>query len=117
MPTENVVAASDYILIHGNGAKEPRQIQELIDSTKRVNGYNGKPIIINEDDHYNFDQEANNFTTSLKNYVSWEYFDFRFPGETDFKEGYQSVPVDWRINSNRKKAFFNYVKEITGKSE
>lgn len=114
VPTENVVQASDYILIHGNGAKEPRQIQELIDATKKIKGYNGKPIVINEDDHYNFDNEVNNFTTALKNYVSWGYFDFRFPGETDIKEGYQSVPVDWGINSKRKREFFNYVKEITG---
>lgn len=113
VPTSNVVKASDYILIHGNGAKKPEQIQELIDATKNVKGYRGKPIVINEDDHYNFDQDVNNFSTALKNYVSWGYFDFRFPGETDIKEGYQSVPVDWGINSNRKKAFFRYVKEIT----
>jgi hypothetical protein len=28
--------------------------------------------------------------------------------------GFQSVPVDWGINSERKKGFFNLVKEITG---
>lgn len=114
VPTENVVKASDYILIHGNGAKTTNHIQELVDNTKKVKGYRNKPIINNEDDHYNFDQEVNNFSTSLKNYVSWGYLDFRFPGETDYIEGYQSVPVDWGINSDRKKAFFNYVKEITG---
>ena len=114
VPTENVVKASDYILIHGNGAKTPKYIQELVDNTKKVEGYLNKPIINNEDDHFNFDQEVNNFSTSIENYVSWGYLDFRFPGETDYIEGYQSIPVDWGINSDRKKAFFNYVKEITG---
>jgi hypothetical protein len=31
-----------------------------------------------------------------------------------FEDGYQSVPVDWGINSLRKKQFFNLLKEITG---
>jgi len=31
-----------------------------------------------------------------------------------FECGYQSVPVDWGINSARKKAFFALLKEITG---
>jgi hypothetical protein len=56
-------------------------------------------------------------TVSIKHYVSWGYFDYRFKGETDLKEGYQTVPVDWGINSERKKAFFNKLKEITGVSQ
>ena len=114
VPTSNVVKASDFILIHGNGAKDPNQIQLLIDSTKMVDGYRNMPIVNNEDDHYDFDKERNNFVVSIKNYVSWGYFDYRLKGETDYKEGYQSVPVDWGINSERKKGFFNKVKEITG---
>lgn len=114
VPRSNVVKVSDFLLIHGNGAKDPAQIQKLADATRKVEGYRPMPVVINEDDHYNFENETNNFTTSIKNYISWGYFDFRFPGETDFKEGYQSVPVDWGINSERKKAFFNKVKEITG---
>ena len=114
VPTSNVVKASDFLLIHGNGGKLTSQIQELIDKTRKVDGYRTMPVVNNEDDHYDFDKEVNNFTVSIKNYVSWGFFDFRFPGETDYKEGYQSVPVDWGINSERKKGFFNKVKEITG---
>lgn len=116
VPVSNVVKVSDFLLIHGNGAKDPAQIQKLADDTRKVDGYHTMPVVNNEDDHYEFDKETNNFTTSVKNYISWGYFDFRFPGETDFKEGYQSVPVDWGINSERKKAFFNKVKEITGEN-
>jgi hypothetical protein len=113
VPVANVVKAADFILIHGNGAKNPQQIQELIDKTKQVEGFRNMPIVNNEDDHFDFDKEVNNMTVSLKNYVSWGYFDFRFKGETDLKEGYQSVPVDWGINSERKKGFFNLLKEVT----
>lgn len=114
VPGKNVLMVSDFVLLHGNGAKQPARIQKLIDSTRAADGYSKMPIVNNEDDHYDFDKEENNFTTSVKNYVSWGYFDFRFPGETDFREGFQTVPVDWGINSERKKAFFNKVKEITG---
>jgi hypothetical protein len=31
-----------------------------------------------------------------------------------FDEGYQSVPVNWSISSDRKKGFFNKLEEITG---
>jgi hypothetical protein len=34
-------------------------------------------------------------------------------GETDYRQGYQSVPVDWGINSERKKGFFNLLNAIT----
>jgi len=35
--------------------------------------------------------------------------------DESFKNGYQSVPVDWGINSDRKKQFFHLLKEISGK--
>lgn len=38
VPTANVVEASDFILIHGNGAKSPVQIQTLVDNTKKIKG-------------------------------------------------------------------------------
>ena len=31
-----------------------------------------------------------------------------------FDEGYQSVPANWGISSDRKKGFFRLVAEITG---
>lgn len=83
----------------------------MIEQTRAVEGYTTKPILFNEDDHYNFDHSSNNLMASVKSYASWGYFDFRREGEP-FEDGFQSVPVDWRINSERKKAFFNTVKEM-----
>jgi hypothetical protein len=31
-----------------------------------------------------------------------------------FDEGYQSVPVNWRISSERKRGFFKLLREMTG---
>jgi beta-glucosidase/6-phospho-beta-glucosidase/beta-galactosidase len=52
--------------------------------------------------------------SAVKGYASWGFFDFRRKDES-FENGYQSVPVDWGINSERKREFFNFVREITGK--
>jgi hypothetical protein len=113
LPQPNVVKASDYILLHGNGVADPLKIANLVESVKAVEGYNNKPILFNEDDHFDFEADTNHFVMAVRHYASWGYFDYRMKGE-GFENGYQSVPVDWGINSERKKGFFDKLKEITG---
>jgi hypothetical protein len=113
LPKKNVVKAADYILLHGNGVGDPAKILLLVQATKKVEGYNNKPIIFNEDDHFNFEADSSNFINAIRSYASWGYFDYRMKDE-GFEDGYQSVPVDWGINSIRKKQFFKKLKEITG---
>jgi hypothetical protein len=113
IPLPNVVRSSDFILIHGNGVSDPSEITAMVEKTRKVDGYRAMPILFNEDDHFNFDMENNNFAAAVKSYASWGYFDYRMEGEK-FEDGYQSVPVDWRIISDRKKKFFWLLKEITG---
>jgi len=113
IPLSNVVKSSDFILIHGNGVGDPNKISEMVDKTRQVEGYTPKPILFNEDDHFDFEKENNNFVAATKKYASWGYFDYRMKGET-YVDGYQSVPVDWGINSVRKTGFFKLLKEITG---
>ena len=113
VPTANVIAVSDFALIHGNGAKKPEQIAELIRKTRSVPGFKEMPVLINEDDHENFDQPENNFTTAIAAHVSWGWFDYRRKGEP-YGDGYQSPPVNWGISSARKRAFFNQLSEVTG---
>lgn len=113
LPTPNVVAVSDFILIHGNGVSEPDRIREMVEQVRSMPEYQPMPIVFNEDDHYGFDQPDYNMKAAFEKHASWGFFDFRRPGES-FEEGYQSVPVDWGINSQRKIAFFEKLKEITG---
>jgi hypothetical protein len=115
VPSANVLAVSDFALIHGNGAKEPEQITELIRKTRAVSTFKPMPILINEDDHENFDQPVNNFSTAMSEHVSWGWFDYRRKGE-GFDEGYQSPPVNWGLSSARKRSFFKLLAEITGSS-
>jgi hypothetical protein len=115
VPLPNVVRISDFLLIHGNGVANPDDISMLVEKTRKVEGYTPKPILVNEDDHFNFESDQNNFTAAIKSFASWGYFDYRMKDES-FTDGYQSVPVDWGINSKRKTGFFNLLKEITGKN-
>jgi hypothetical protein len=113
VPTSQVIKTSDFILLHGNGVKEPARIKQMVEETKNVVGYSPKPILFNEDDHYDFEKSVNNFTEATKVHASWGFFDYRRAGE-NFNEGYQCPPVDWGIHSERKKGFFELLKAITG---
>jgi hypothetical protein len=119
IPTANVVKVSDFLLLHGNGAENPEIITKMTQETRQVGGYRPMPILFNEDDHFNFDQPDNNMIRALKAKASWGFFDFRKRGETlkpgdqTFQEGYQSIPVDWGINSQRKKNFFELLSKIS----
>ena len=111
VPLENVVRASDFLLVHGNGVSDPNRILEMAQQTRHVPGYRPMPILFNEDDHFDFDKPLNNFVVAVSQYASWGYFD---PGKNDYHHGYQSVPVQWQINTPRKRAFFQKVRDITG---
>lgn len=114
VPDKSVVECADFLLVHGNGVKGPEAMRNFITKVKAARGERRMPIVVNEDDHFDFDQTENNFTAALEGHVSWGYFDFRMKGEV-YEDGYQSVPVHWGIESPRKKAFFKLLKEITGR--
>jgi hypothetical protein len=113
VPTTSVIGFSDFILLHGNGIQDPARIKQLVIETRAVEGYTPKPVLFNEDDHYDFENPVNNFIEATKVYTSWGFFDFRRTGE-GFADGYQCPPVDWGIHSARKKGFFQLLKTITG---
>lgn len=113
IPTDNVVAAADFILMHGNGVEDPARIAEMVEQVRKLPSYTPKPVLFNEDDHYDFELPQNNLVAAVQSYASWGFFDYRRTGEP-FADGYQSVPVDWSIGSPRKTAFFDKLAEITG---
>ena len=112
IPTPNVVAAADFLLMHGNGVSDPDRIAGMVADARAVQGYRRMPVLFNEDDHFDFDKPRNNCAAAVGAYASWGYFDYRMAGE-GFDDGYQSVPVNWRISSARKRRFFALVNEIT----
>lgn len=110
-PADKAIGASDFILIHGNGSENPERISEIVREIRGSPVYTDKPVLYNEDDHFNFDRPKNHMKSALSEYASWGYFD---PGENNYIDGYQSPPVNWGINTERKRSFFRKLREITG---
>ena len=113
VPWPNVAGVADVLFLHGNHIDDPAEIRLMVGETRQVSNYRGQPILFNEDDHFDFEQDDNNFIAAVSEGASWGLFDYRLPGEGP-ECGYQSVPVDWRINAPRQRAFFNLVAEMTG---
>lgn len=105
LPPEDVTAVSDFLLLHGNGVKDPNRIREMVRQVRKQRTYAGQPVLFNEDDHFDFDKPDNNYIAAVSEYASWGIMDV---------EGYQTVPVNWGIDTERKRGFFNLTKEMTG---
>ena len=106
-----VVKASDFLLLHGNGADDPERIRKMVRASRSVPTWRPMPVVINEDDHFRFGDADNHMMAALGEYASWGYFD---PGKSDYAEGYQCPPVNWGIDTERKRSFFATVKTVTG---
>ncbi len=106
-----VVKASDFLLLHGNGPDDPDRIRKMIRISRQAPTWRPMPVLINEDDHFRFSDPDNHMLAALGEYASWGYFD---PGRSDYVEGYQCPPVNWEINTDRKRQFFTAVETVTG---
>jgi len=121
VPPGNIVGISDYVLLHGNGVRNPERMEEMIRQVREMEEYTTMPIVINEDDqpwrhdHQGWGESGNNFAISVKNYASWGNFDFRRNHEHhDYNLGHQSIPANWHITTEREVGFFNLLADITG---
>src|SRR5438128_7378511 len=99
-PSDEVIAQEDIVLLHGNGINGT-QLQALIASTKNSAAYKAdpKPIVVNEDS-----TSTDNMNASVAAGVSWGYLD---TGTNNYRDGFQRPPVNWAINTDAKKAFFD----------
>ena len=101
-PAPEVVAASDFVLIHGNGA-QPAGITRLVGKVRAMESWQAKPmpIVFNEDDHGNLlarSPTGSNLEAAIAANASWGFLcccDAKVQG--DYSTGYQCPPVDWRI--------------------
>jgi hypothetical protein len=115
-PTVEVHKVSDFMLLHGNAFKAPGLLIDKIRFTRALDPTRVIPVVVNEDDNSDFDEPDGRLVRCLAEHVSWGWFDWRRPGEA-FDEGYQSVPVNWGISSDRKRRFYQRIAEITGVSK
>ncbi len=61
VPGENVVRSSDFLLMHGNGVRDPARIAGMVRAARAMPDYRPMPILFNEDDHFDFDRPSNHF--------------------------------------------------------
>jgi hypothetical protein len=110
---QKFLETADYVLYHGNALATPDAVRARARSIRATPGYRGQPLLINEDDHFDFDKPENNMLAAMQEYSGWGFFDYRQIRER-FEDGYQSLPVDWGINSVRKKGYFKLLADVTG---
>ncbi len=101
---EAAVKEMDYILIHTNG-KTPEQVRETIAASRRLGGTD-RPLLINEDGVSGFNLQA-----AVEERVGWGYYD---QGWNNYRDGFQSPPTNWGINTPVKWLFFEQVARLTG---
>jgi hypothetical protein len=108
--TAAVAKQSDFVLIHGNGPNDPALIKRCIAATRALSG-RPVPVVINEDPNFHFTEPENHLLASIDEYVSWGYYE---QGQSNYQDGFQSPPVNWTINTDNKKQFFELVRKVTG---
>ena len=117
--TPRVLAEADFVLLHGNGTPYPDRLREMVDEVKGTPGYTPKPIMFNEDDHFDFDEPHNHMKAALAAGASWGFFD---PGSIttnpprptlgDYLNGYQAAPINWTVSTETKRAFFDTLRRV-----
>lgn len=125
-----LIEAVDYVLLHGNKSR-PDTLEAGLQAVEIIPAFsaNPKPIVINEDA-----PAVPQLDAAWRNYTSWGYYDQGFAGQAEsgnpyaryedrvrWKDGpiedlsgFQTVPVNWGINTPFKCDFFNRVAEVTG---
>lgn len=106
LPPQSVIAASDYVLLHGNG-QSPDELRDLIAAVRATQAYRAapKPIVFNEDS-----PRLENLEAAVSSDASWGYHD---KGDNNYEDGFQAPPVNWRLTTETKRAFFNRLAALT----
>ncbi len=80
IPTDNVVVAADFVLVHSNGMGRPARIAEMVREVRQRPSYRPMPVLFNEDGHFHFDKPVNNMLSAVGSCASRGFFD---PGKSD----------------------------------
>lgn len=109
IPTEAVIEVSDFALVHTNEMNMVNT-REVVNRIRALEAFRKRPmpVVINEDS-----VAVSNLFAAAEVYAPWGYYD---QGENNYRDGFQSVPVNWTINTPNKRAFFDAVAEVTGRN-
>ncbi|MGA0334191.1 MAG: hypothetical protein ACO3NW_09580 [Kiritimatiellia bacterium] len=70
LPGPGVTEVSDLLLIHGNGVNTPAGLTDLIRNTRALPAFRGQPVVVNEDDHTQFEHADNHFIAATREHAS-----------------------------------------------
>lgn len=107
VPSSSIIEASSVILIHGNSLNSNSEYKTMINGVKKSSKYTGQPIVVNE-----AGTKASYLDYCISQGVGWGYYD---QGQNNYVDGYQSPPINWDINTPKKKSFFNTVSKYLPK--
>lgn len=107
IPPDNILRVVDFVLLHGNG-QTPERIRSMVRAVRsRLQSFGmSKPIVFNEDG-----TDLRNMEAALSEGASWGYYD---QGRNNYRDGFQSPPTNWLINTPSKRAFFHKAAEWVG---
>lgn len=107
IPPDEVLRTVDFVLVHGNG-QTPQRIREMVRTIRaKLRAWDmPKPIVFNEDG-----VDLRNMESALNEGASWGYYD---QGRNNYRDGFQSPPTNWLINTPTKRAFFRKSAEWIG---
>jgi hypothetical protein len=108
VPSNDIISASSIIIIHGNSLSSNSEYKKLFDSIKKSPKYRKQPIVVNE-----ASTKSSFLDYCISQGVGWGYYD---QGSNNYKDGYQSPPVNWSINTSKKKDFFSAVSRYLPKN-
>jgi len=128
LPSGRWIEVVDFFLPHGND-QTADQLRHEIRRLRATPAYQERPrpIVINEDSIH-----LDSLEVAVDEYASWGYysqgygcggrwkhgrFNWLAHGrESRYEElsGFQTIPVNWGINTDEKRAFFERVRQLTG---
>lgn len=105
--TPEIIEAADFLLPHGNN-RGPEGHIRIVREIRAMAAYRDhpKPIFFNE-----ASPDLPDFQAAFQEGASWAYYDH---GANDYVNGFQSPPINWTVNTCRKAAYFERVRDITG---
>lgn len=94
LPSDAIIASSDFILLHGNGCR-PDRLRAMI---RAVRGKTLKPIVVNEDP-----EGLPNLNVAFEEGASWGYYS---------QEDKQDVPARWTILPGQEARILYRIREL-----
>src|SRR6202011_3783130 len=74
---DSLLRVADYVLYHGNAISTPQDLRTRLKQIRAQSAYRGQPLLINEDDHFDFDSPDNDMLAAVDEYCGWGFFDYR----------------------------------------